>query len=77
MLIKAIATGRKWGDKRNPVEKTVVVEGVKLRLIEADTWSSGDENSLNRSCYVRTTMLEMPSPVDAWPNLSALESHHD
>jgi hypothetical protein len=71
MLIKAVLTGSPA--KRETVVRTITVEGVKLRLTECDTWSSGEYAGDGR--YVRTTTLEMPSPVDPWPNIKMPKGH--
>lgn len=68
MLIKAIRTGRRsFGDRVDPVASTVTVAGVKLRLQEADTWSSGEHSGDGE--YIRCTWLETMVPVDPWPNI--------
>lgn len=67
MLISASRTGRKtFGNKLDPKEAAVTVAGVKLTLLEADTWSSGEHPGDGE--YIRCVWLEAPR-VDPWPNL--------
>ena len=68
MLIKVVRTGRKvFGDKVATSESTVTVGGIKLKLTEADTWSSGEHAGDGE--YARCSFLETLANVDPWPNL--------
>lgn len=65
MLIKATLTGQ--STKGETVERTITVEGVKLKVTELDTWSSGEHAGDGR--YVRCTFIEPVAPIDPWPNI--------
>ena len=68
MIIKATRTGRKvYGVKVDPHQSTVTVSGVKLKLTEYDSWSSGEHAGDGE--YIRTHFLETQQPVDPWPNI--------
>jgi hypothetical protein len=59
ILLRAIPTGRKWGDKIEEKRSTVTIGGVKCTLVERDSWEGGDSGII-RQQYHRTTWLEYP-----------------
>ena len=68
MLIKAVPTGRKFGDKRETQVSTVTVAGVKITVRESDSWDGPvpDSDPDQRTPqYWRMTWLDKPEVH--WP----------
>lgn len=61
MLLKAIATGRQFGDKRDPVSSTVRIAGVECTVEEFDGWEGPIEPG-GSAQYFRFTMLRTAKP---------------
>lgn len=73
MLIKAVRTGRKtFGQTVDPIETMVTIAGVRLRLTESDSWSSGEYAGDGE--YIRCTFLDSLQPIDPWPNLKGVKA---
>lgn len=57
MILKATPTGRKWGNKVNPVEKDLIVHGCRVRVEEYDIWD-GPITADDRGQYFRAVFLK-------------------
>lgn len=56
MILRVIGTGRKWGQKLEPTEKSITIAGVACTLREWDAWEGGDGTS--RQQFFRYTSIE-------------------
>lgn len=70
MLIKAVPTGRQFGDKREPEQFSVVVQGVRMVGTVDDRWDgplpdSDPDHATHKPQYWRMTWLEQPKV--GWP----------
>jgi hypothetical protein len=62
MILKVIATGRQFGDKKDAIEQRVTVGGVKCVVKELDAWE-GPEVAGASGQYFRHTWLETDAAV--------------
>ena len=64
ILLKAVPTGRQWGDKVDPKITDTTIAGVKCTLTEIDSWEGGSVPGEGvKQQYHRTTWLGYPNPV--------------
>ena len=67
MLLQVIATGRKWGQKLDPSEKSLSINGVRCVVKEFDAWEGGDGKQ-EKQQFFRCTSIELATPIrdDRW-----------
>lgn len=61
-LIKAVPTGRQWGDKREEDISNITIAGVKCVVRVNDSWEGGIPDDGVIQQYWRMTWLEYPKP---------------
>lgn len=62
MMLKCTATGRQFGDKRDPAFTATSVAGVSCVIEEVDIWE-GPTKPSGKGQYYRATYLRTASPV--------------
>lgn len=62
MLLKMIATGRQWGDKRDPQTSHIKIGGVDCVVTECDSWE-GSTTADGQGQYYRAAFLEVAGKV--------------
>lgn len=65
MILKAISTGRGWGDKCPPKEQRVTVHGCKVVISECDAWD-GPVSVDDKGEYVRLISIKSLERTSPW-----------
>lgn len=65
MILKATPTGRPWGDKRDPVEKAITVQGCRCVVSECDVWNGPLEPGQHGE-YFRIVELRTNERTQTW-----------